>query len=106
MLDRYIVMWDMNGLEAIINVSDGEREAIVQTLADQPITWRNPIQFMLLRARFNSHRHYEIYTFDSEMTTKEISTLFKKSPQLMANTIREVGHQLYSDRIAQSPAIT
>lgn len=105
-IDQYIVMWDMYGLEAIINVSEGEREGIVQALKGEAVTWRNPIQFMLLRARFNSQRCYEIYTFESELSEKEISQMFKQSPQTIADTIRRVGHKLYSDRTTKTPVIT
>lgn len=105
-IDQYIVMWDMYGLEAIINVSEGEREGIVQALKGETVTWRNPIQFMILRARFNSQRCYEIYCFDSELDEDELIRLFTDDPQLMANTIRRVGQKLYSDRATKTQVIT
>lgn len=100
-VDTYIAMWDMYGLESIVNVSEGEREAIVSALKEEKIQWRNPIQYMILRARFNSQRHYEIYVFESSMGEEELIKLFKDDPQLMADTIRRIGQQLYSDRAVE-----
>lgn len=105
-IDTYIAMWDMYGLESLINVSDGEREAIVQTLKGEPVQWKNPLQYMVLRAKFNSHRCYEIYSFTSSMTNKEIVKLFSSNPQIAADTIRRLGNKIYSDRQTKSQVIT
>lgn len=100
-VDQFIVMWDMYGLESIVNVSEGERWAVVSALKGEKIQWSNPIQYMILRARFNSQRHYEIYVFESEIDKDELIKLFKDNPQLMADTIRRIGQQLYSDRVVE-----
>jgi hypothetical protein len=105
-VDTYIVMWDMYGLESLINVSEGEREAIIQALKGEQVNWRNPLQFMILRARFNSQRCYEIYSFSSSMTYKEIVEIFSSSPQVAADTIRNIGNKIYSDRQSKSQVIT
>jgi hypothetical protein len=99
-------MWDMYGLESLINVSEGEREAIIQALKGEQVNWRNPLQFMILRARFNSQRCYEIYSFSSSMTYKEIVEIFSSSPQVAADTIRNIGNKIYSDRQSKSQVIT
>lgn len=105
-IDTYIVMWDMYGLESLINVSDGEREAIIQTLKGEPVNWRNPLQYMILRAKFNSQRCYEIYSFTSSMTHEEIVKIFSSSPQVAADTIRRIGNKIYSDRSTKTQLIT
>lgn len=105
-VDKFIAMWDMYGLESIVNVSEGERSAVVSALKGEKIQWHNPIQYMIFRARFNSQRCYEIYVFDSEMDKDELTSLFKSDPQLMADSIRRVGQQLYSDRSTKTPVIT
>ena len=56
---------------------------------------------MLLRAKFNSQRHYEIYAIDCD---DGLDVLFwrdqwENHPQETANIIRERGHKLYSDRV-------
>ena len=101
---QYLVSWDMYGLEALINITTQEQENVLSILKEEKIKYTNPIQYMLLRARVNSHRKYEIYVFDSELTTEEIVSLFKTSPQLMADSIRRIGHQMYSDRADENSA--
>ena len=55
---------------------------------------------LLLRARFNSHRHYEIYSVEATdgITAEDIKEMFQASPQTAADTIRRLGHCLHSDR--------
>lgn len=96
--DRFLVMWCNEGLETLINITKNERENIISVLKDEPIQHTNPIQYMILRARFNPQRHYEIYVFDSVIDEEDIRSMFESSPQVIVNAIREIGHQLYSDR--------
>jgi len=105
-VDTYIVMWDMYGLESLVNVSEGEREVLVSALKGEKIEWRNPMQYMILRARFNSQRCYEIYAFTSEIPKEDIIQMFKSTPQIAADTIRRIGQQLYSDRTDKKAVIT
>lgn len=105
---RFIAMWDMTGLECLINVSKveeeherWEKENIWRILkeenkTDKPVNI--PLHQMIMRARFNSQRHYEIYTFDSELTEEDIRETFESDPQVMVDAIRNVGHKFYSDR--------
>jgi arsenate reductase-like glutaredoxin family protein len=57
----------------------------------------------MLRARYNSQRHYEIYTvnMDESISEQDIRDMFETSPQGMADLIRERGHKMYSDRVDQ-----
>jgi hypothetical protein len=98
-------MWCTSGLETLINVTENERQIIVATLKDEPIVHNNPMQMMILRARFNSQRHYEIYIFDSELAEQEILDLFEFTPQVIVDAIRRVGHELYSDRAPSDTVI-
>jgi len=101
-------MWDMTGLECLINVTTVEekheqwgKENIWRILKEDAtdIPPPNiPLHMMILRARYNSQRHYEIYTFDSELTEEDIKETFTNDPQLIVDTIRQVGHKFYSDR--------
>jgi hypothetical protein len=53
-----------------------------------------------LRARFNSHRHYEIYiiTATPGITEDDVRDMFEADPQTAADTIRRIGQKYYSDR--------
>ena len=112
---RFVVMWDMNGLECLLNVSkiekeheQWEKENIWRILKEQNETVRPapvPLNQMILRAKFNSQRHYEIYTFDSELSEQDIRETFEDSPQVMADAIRNVGYKFYSDRATKKAVI-
>ena len=101
-------MWDMTGLECLINVTkiekeheQWEKENIFRILKDQDKTLKPahvPLEMMILRARVNSQRCYEIYAFDSELSEQDIRETFEDSPQVMVDAIRNVGHKFYSDR--------
>jgi len=101
-------MWDMLGLECLINVTQiekeheqWEKENIFRILKDQDKTLKPahvPLEMMIMRARANPQRHYEIYAFDSELSEQDIRETFEDSPQVMVDAIRNVGHKFYSDR--------
>ena len=112
---RFVVMWDMHGLESLINVSkiekeheQWEKENIFRVLKEDNTTLKPahvPLNKMILRAKFNSQRHYEIYTFDSELSEQDIRETFENSPQVIADAIRNVGYKFYSDRATKSAVI-
>lgn len=105
-VDTYIVMWDMYGLESIVNVSEAERNQLCQILKGDPAEFRNPLKYMILRAKFNSQRCYEIYSVQSSMTQHELVEIFKSTPQIAAETVRKLGNKIYSDRAERQPVIT
>lgn len=114
-MERFIISWDQTGVEAVVPVNDilckaqqAEAEKIWRTLADETSP-QNPyareltriMSHMMMRARANSQRHYEIYliTADTGITEHDIKDMFAKSPQSAAETIRGIGTKLYSDRV-------
>ena len=112
---RFVVMWDMNGLECLLNVSKiekehkrWEKENIFRILKEQNTAVKPahvPLDMMILRARVNSQRHCEIYAFDSELSEQDIRETFEDSPQVMADAIRNVGYKFYSDRATHKSVI-
>lgn len=98
---KFIAMWDMYGLEALINVTEIEQNNVVEVLKGNTPKHSNPLHMMILRAKFNTQRHYEIYAFLSEIDEVSIVEQFKESPQFMAELIREKGEKIYSDRISK-----
>ena len=113
--NRFVAMWDMTGLECLINVTIiekehevWEKENIWRVLKEQNQTIKPanvPLPMMILRARANSQRHYEIYAFDSELSEKDITETFETDPQIMVDAIRKVGHKFYSDRADNSVVV-
>ena len=114
-LTRYVAMWDMTGLECLINVStviqkheQWGKENIWRILKEDNTDSKPanvPLHSMIMRARYNSQRHYEIYTFDSELSEEDIKETFATDPQVMVDAIRNVGHELYSDRVAKKTQV-
>jgi hypothetical protein len=105
---RFVVMWDMTGLEALIDVTklnkeheQWEKENIFRILKEQDTKLKPahvPLDMMIMRARANTQRHYEIYAVDSELSEEDIREAFEISPQAIVDSIRNVGHKFYSDR--------
>jgi hypothetical protein len=111
--NAFIFSWDQEGIEAIIPITqyeNVEKQNLMRILSEKP-TERNPlngiIHRLLLRARFNPQRHYEIYAVDcaEEMDQKFWRQQWEEYPQETAELIRERGHKLYSDRSTKKPVI-
>lgn len=104
--NAFIFSWDQLGIESIIPISEyeqWEKENLIRLLKDEQAI-RNPLDSilhsLLIRARANSHRHYEIYAIDCDVSLDEEfwKEQWSKYPQATADLIRERGHKLFSDR--------
>jgi hypothetical protein len=98
----WVLSWDQTGLESVVMVYDP------QWLLDSIATGKPPsvshvVSAMMMRARYNSQRHYELYAinFDYDMTESEIREFYNQGPQAFVDLIRERGHKLYSDRMQE-----
>lgn len=104
--NAYLFMWDQLGIESIVPISEYEQVEVDNTMRllkdERPV--RNPlwsvIQTMVLRAKFNQQRHYEIYTIDCAVgiSKEDWKNIWENDPQGTADLIRERGQKLYSDR--------
>jgi len=109
---HYLAMWDMLGLESLHDVdlhmskyNEWEQQKVVAILKEERIPTQPsgiPLQMMLLRAKVNSHRAYEIYEFNSTMAYDELKEAFEVDPQPIVEWIRENGKQVYSDYAKQN----
>ena len=104
--NAFIFSWDHLGIESIIPISQyehHEKQNLIRILSEKP-TVRNPldsiVQRLIMRAKYNSQRHYEIYAVDcAEGMDEEFwREQWQEYPQATAELIRERGHKLYSDR--------
>ena len=104
--NRFVVMWDCNGLEAVEQLPDPAETTFALLKGTEPPKPPN-IMHWELRARYNSQRHYEIYVFDTVkgITKDDIREMFAASPQHAADTIRRIGTVFHSDRQTQKAAI-
>jgi len=104
---HFLVMWNTHGLEVIYDLKPvfaelekWEKDNLFAMIKEEnhaskpkPI----PLSHMILRARMNSQRSYEIYEFNSEFSVDEVKDLFKTKPQVIVNWIRKNGYKIYSD---------
>lgn len=103
----FLAMWDMNGLEAIYDTKSARAEieaweiekifSIIKEEKHRAKPMSIPLDLMILRARANSQRSYEIYGFNSTFDIDEVKELFNTDPQIVVNWIRENGYKVYSD---------
>lgn len=107
---KFLAVWDMLGLESIFDIDAGmqliedhEKQQVWRTLQGQMIDKRKPnpipLQMLVMRARANSQRSYEIYTFTSEFTMNEVRKIFAECPQPLVEWIRSNGTKVYSDYV-------
>lgn len=104
----FLLSWDMLGLEAVVNVTDIDKEKTWNALQDKPGPNLNHIvNGIMLRARYNSQRHYEVYTvtMSEDITESDVRDMFEHNPQGMADLIRERGHKMFSARLADEQGI-
>lgn len=102
----FLLSWDCYGLESCVNLTALEGKQVWDTLKDdthrsRPTEVSQIVNSIMLRARANSHRHYEIYTITVEksITEENLKSWFDRDPQSIAELIREQGKKLYSDRM-------
>ena len=108
---HYLAMWDMLGLESLHDVdahmdkyNDWEKQKVVAILKEERIPSQPsgiPLQMMLLRAKVNSQRAYEIYEFNSTMAYDDLKEAFEIDPQPIVEWIRSNGKKVYSDYLKQ-----
>ena len=106
---KFIAMWDNRGLECILDVTKHEKEiedfekhkawSVLKGELHNVKPPNIPLQMMILRARHNSQRHYEIYGFTSDESEKYVREIFETEPQLIVDWIRENGVKIYSERV-------
>ena len=106
---HYLAMWDMLGLECLYDVdlhmnrnNEWDKKKIVSILKEEKLPEKPPqipLQHMILRAKVNSQRCYEIYEFNSTMGYKELTEVFNDDPQPVVEWIRENGKKVYSDYV-------
>ena len=104
-------MWDMLGLESLHDVdlhmnryNEWEKQKVISILKEERIPSQPlgiPLQMMLLRAKVNSQRMYEIYEFNSTLVYDELKEAFEDNPQPIVEWIRTNGKKVYSDYVKQ-----
>lgn len=106
---EFLVMWCNQGLECVIDITQDEQRRVWEQLQGQLPSERTvpAIGQLILRARYNSQRHYEIYRVQAQagITADDIRGMFESSPQSAAETIRQRGACLHSDRLDKASQV-
>jgi hypothetical protein len=106
-------MWDSNGIESVIDITQFDDEAddllleTIKTGQPQKSNFGSILNPMMLRARFNGQRNYEIYALSASegITDRDIYEMFTNDPQGSADLVRNKGIKVYSDRATKKAAI-
>lgn len=103
----FLFMWDMYGLEFCQDITAVEKRNMMNALKGERLDRPFNLNAMLLRARFNSQRNYEIYTMTVEQGIKEpdVVAWFEANPQEAVNQIRTRGRKLYGEPTRVEPVI-
>lgn len=116
--NSFIAMWDMHGLEALIDLNTiieqqeiWKKEKIWNTLKEVQSTDTMPnvpLNIMIMRAKTNPQRHYEIYSIVTEKSIKynDMIKMFRDNPQNIVDLIRKKGKKIYSDKREKEGIIT
>ena len=103
---QFIIMWDCNGLEVCCDVTAAQQKTVWEKLRGElPSESGIPsLGHLLLRARYNPQRNYEIYTVEAVdgITADDIKEMFETDPQTAADTIRRIGNCFYNGREDQT----
>lgn len=99
--NTFIVMWDMYGLESVVDAFDLHQQDLFDRLSDvRGNRLGQQVFFMIMRARHNEHRQYEIWgiTTDSSIDADDMRAMFDDNPQGAADLIRSRGKCIVSHR--------
>jgi hypothetical protein len=108
MNNKFLAMWDCNGLECLFDITDLEHDAMISGLKNEKFKTPFNISMLMMRARLNSQRSYEIYSFETEsdIDYECIKDMFEHTPQTIVNAIRKNGNKIYSDYTAKERVIS
>ena len=106
---QFLLMWDCYGLEVCCDVTEAQQRNMWEKLKGElPSESGIPsLGHLLLRARYNPQRNYEIYTVEAVegITADDIRQMFEENPQGAADTIRRLGSCFHSDRLDQDQRV-
>ena len=95
---KFIAMWDCDGLEFLHDITDMEGEAMMSGLKGETYKMPFDVGMMIMRARYNNQRSYEIYTFTTDdVDYDSVKDMFEYSPQTIVDAIRKNGNKIYSN---------
>ena len=103
--NAYLFSWDCTGVEAVIPITEYEdwltvnAFAVLEGESPKPNPLNGTLNAIVMRARFNPHRFYEVYAVDCDpgITEQDWRGMWLASPQLCADMIRKRGVKLWGN---------
>ena len=103
--NAFLFSWDCTGVEAIIPISQYEdwdtanAFSVLEGKAKTANPLNSTVNAILMRARANPQRFYEVYAVDCDesITEQDWRDMWDTSPQSCADMIRERGVKLYGE---------
>jgi hypothetical protein len=103
---KFIAYFDILGFESLTDITSYERHKLLSNISgakvEPPINFRH----LLARASFNPQRSPEIWIFTSTVDEHTLDYLSKHDPQILADTIRECGYNVYGKHTHKRQVIT
>jgi hypothetical protein len=92
----FVAVWDDLGLESLLDYTEYRDQNNLLTVIAGNKGSRDPIINFQLRARYNSHRNYEIYAFSaaSEIAEEDIKIMFENDVVTAKALIRSKGTKI------------
>ena len=101
-MKAYMAYFDTLGFEWIFCVSDYEKKKMWSVLkGDLTVDFPIP-RHAILRAKANPQRFPEIWSFESEISLKELNEYANDSPQELADAIRNCGQNVFKTHKPES----
>jgi hypothetical protein len=91
----YIAYWDTLGFECIIDLTDHDKKAMWAELKGEESRRLPAVGLLIMRAKANSQRFPEIWTFQSELDETALTKYSIEYPQELADVIREHGTKVF-----------
>lgn len=99
MATQWIVLFDSQGVDALLPWSDLKADDMLEILSGRPSKEKsfNRINMMIVRARANPQRFPEVWAYDTDFDVEVdgMRQLWEDNPQYMADLVRSKGTALY-----------
>tara|TARA_R110000851_G_scaffold56507_1_gene132006 strand:+ start:1148 stop:1507 length:360 start_codon:yes stop_codon:yes gene_type:complete len=92
---KFVAYFDVLGFECLVDITSYERRKLLAEISGAKVESPVDIKNLVIRATYNPQRNPEIWVFTSTVDEVTLSKLVQDDPQVLVDTIRECGHNVY-----------